>query len=295
MNIASQIQIPIVIAMLSITVAAIADDEAVFSGPQKGEPLPQINVLLAYGVDRGQEIDVVSASEGKPTLLVLVNGANRPAARLTRVLMNYAEMRTEEELFAAVVWLDGDRSAAEQYLQQAISWWGMGRPVGISLDGAEGPGSYGLNRDVNLTILIANENRVIANYALVQPSETDAPKILQDVVKLIGGRIPSHPEIVFLSMPTRAPETANWTAAIADPKYRWHICRVLGSKDDAEAKQAAAALKVFVADNVDRQRALARTAEALSRGRTAIRQQPAARYIRRWLPQQGANDRSASK
>ena len=47
-----------------------------------------------------------------------------------------------------------------------------------------------MNRKVSLTVLIAQENRVTANFALVQPSLTDVPKILAKVVELIGGEVP---------------------------------------------------------------------------------------------------------
>ena len=50
-------------------------------------------------------------------------------------------------------------------------------PIGISLDGKEGPGSYGLNREVMITVLVAKENKVTANFAILSPNETDAPKI----------------------------------------------------------------------------------------------------------------------
>lgn len=64
--------------------------------------------------------------------------------------------------------------------------------IGISLDGREGPGSYGLNRNVTLTILIAKENKVSANFALVQPSlQVDLPKVLASIVEIAGGVFPT--------------------------------------------------------------------------------------------------------
>ena len=86
-------------------------------------------------------------------------------------------------------------------------------PVGISIDGAEGPGSYGLNRNVNVTVLVGKDGRVTANFALIQPSELDATKILGEVVKLVGGTAPTTAESIFLSMPTRRPAAAKWIAA----------------------------------------------------------------------------------
>ena len=209
---------------LALTAPQASGGEGVFSGPQVGERLSPVKVAIAYGRKKGNEVDLLEAAEGRPTLLVFVHGANRPAARLTRALMNYAEMRADDGLFAALIWLADDLSGAEQYMERSISWWGVGLPVGISVDGAEGPGSYGLNRKVNVTVLVAKKNRVTANFALVQPSETDAPKILSEVVKLVGGKIPTAAEITFLSVPTRKPKTAKWLTAPPDLHFRRLIC-----------------------------------------------------------------------
>ena len=41
--------------------------------------------------------------------------------------------------------------------------------VGISPDGREGPGNYGLNRNVAQTIIIAKDGKVLHNFAFTQP------------------------------------------------------------------------------------------------------------------------------
>src|SRR5262249_24021907 len=51
--------------------------------------------------------------------------------------------------------------------------------VGLSLDGLEGPGNYGLNKDCLMTIVVAKEDKVTASFALVQPGIADAPKVLE--------------------------------------------------------------------------------------------------------------------
>ena len=72
-----------------------------------------------------------------------------------------------------------------------------GVPIGISVDGAEGPGAYGLNRNVTLTVLAGKGGTVTANYALVQPSvQADAPKILAEVAELVGGEVPPLEELM---------------------------------------------------------------------------------------------------
>ena len=183
------------------------EPDAVFSGPQPGEKLTALKVTLAYGKEVNKTIDLVERAAGKPSLLVIVNGSNRPAARLTRTLMKFAEMH-KENLFAGVVYLDNDQTAAIEQLQQAVSWWKVEPPVGISVDGAEGPGSYGLNRNINITVLVASKGIVTSNFALVQPTDTDAINILKDVVTLTGGRTPDEFEVLFLSAPIHKPATA---------------------------------------------------------------------------------------
>jgi hypothetical protein len=175
----------------------VAQDEPEFSGPQVGENLVPFTVTGVYDDLAGKPLDWVTRSGGKPTLLIFVHPPlTRPSAAVTRALTNYAQTRAKDGLFTGVVWLADDPGVAEQFLKQARGSLNIPVPVGISVDGAEGPGAYGLNRKVSLTILVAKENRVTANFALVQPSLTDVPQILAEVVKLIGGEVPPLEQLV---------------------------------------------------------------------------------------------------
>ena len=50
--------------------------------------------------------------------------------------------------------------------------------MGVSVDGAEGPGAWGLNREVAMTVVVGKDGKATANFALVQPSvQSDGPKI----------------------------------------------------------------------------------------------------------------------
>ena len=63
------------------------------------------------------------------------------------------------------------------------------------MDGLEGPGRYGLNRDVAMTLLIAKENTVQNNFVLRAPNGSDAPKILNALAKTLGEPAPSIDKI----------------------------------------------------------------------------------------------------
>ncbi len=177
-----------------------AADDPIFSGPQPGETLGPFQVIAVYGEDAGKVLDPIESAGGKPMLLVFVHKLTRPGMALARGLSSYA--KSQEGAVSGIVWLDDDKSKAENYLVNvAKKSLNFTAPVGISVDGGEGPGAYGLNRNVELTILIANENKVTANFALVQPSVSEGPKIAGELAKLLHQAAPTAAEFEKLAYP----------------------------------------------------------------------------------------------
>ena len=165
--------------------------DPVFSGPQVGEKLPGFKVKGVFGDAAGKELDFVKQADGKPIVLVFVHDVNRMSLGMTRTLTTYTASRAKDGLHTGVVWLADDVTEAENTLKRVGHALAKDAPLGISPDGKEGPGSYGLNRTVMLTILVGKESKVTANFALVQPSlQADLPKILDEVVKVAGGKAP---------------------------------------------------------------------------------------------------------
>jgi len=195
-------------ALIVALVAAplLAEDKpAEFSGPQAGEKLTPFATKVILGDEAGKEIDLAKAAAGKPVLIVFVHERNRPTVGLARLLGLYAATKKEAGLTSGVVFLVADATEAETWMNRASGALPGGVPVGISTDGQEGPGAYGLNRKVQMTILVGKEGKVTANFALVQPSvQADAPKIAQAVVDVLGGgKGPTIEELQKLGGPMR--------------------------------------------------------------------------------------------
>lgn len=166
---------------------AVADDP-VFSGPQVGERLAPFVSRGVLGEAAGEDFDLVSIADGSPLLIIFVHEVTRPSIGLTRAVIDYARKQEKEGLQSGVVFLTGDPTSTEAFLKRAAHAMPRGVPLGISMDGQEGPGAYGLNRNVALTVLVAKENRVTANFALRQPSlPQDVPEIGHALVKVLGG------------------------------------------------------------------------------------------------------------
>jgi hypothetical protein len=258
-----------------------AADEPLFSGPQVGEKLTPFKVLGVYDQQAGKEVDFVAAADGKPLLLIFVHDLTRPSAGLTRALCAYMQPRAAEGLHCGVVWLTADRSQTEQYLKQARQSLNLTTPVGISLDGVEGPGSYGLNRKVGLTVLVAKDNKVTANFALVQPAMTDGPKILAEVAKLTGAKPPTLEEFEKLG---------GGRAAMPADRLRERLRPVIKlDATDEEVQRAATSIDNLVTEDKAMQRELGQIAQrVVQSGNLKNYGTPSAQeHIKRWAEKYG--------
>lgn len=185
--------------------SAARADEPVFSGPQPGEKLSPFKVLDFSGPDAGKEVELLGRLKGAPTLLIFVHEATRPGFQLMRPLDLYGSKLAKDGLATHFVWLAADKTEKEKWLNTAKTSLNLKSPLSISLDGIEGPGNFGLNRKVTLTILAAKDNKVVANFAIVQPNETDAPKVLEAMAKLMG-KEPPKLEDLRAELNARRPE-----------------------------------------------------------------------------------------
>lgn len=169
--------------VIALALLSTPTDE-LFSGPQKGEKTPHFKVLDVNGPNAGKEFDYLAEWKGAPTLICFVHELTRPGAQLIRRLDAYG-MQNKDALRTLFVSLASDVQEAERRLPPSIKSIRWQCPVGISIDGIEGPGAYGLNKDVLLTIVAAKDDTVVANWAIVSPNETDYPKIQAVLDKLI--------------------------------------------------------------------------------------------------------------
>jgi hypothetical protein len=221
--------------------------DPVFSGPQVDEKLPSFKVRGVFDDNAGKELDFVTAAGDKPLVLIFVHDLNRQSISLVRVLSSYTVSRAKDDLHTGVVWLDADATEAENTLKRVKHALTPKAPTGISPDGREGPGAYGLNRNVQLTVLVGKAGKVTANFALVQPSlQADLPKILAEVVKVAGGKVPKLEEIE--GMPAMARPMAN--APMQDPNLRGLLSPVIRRNAAAEdVEKAAKAVEEYCAKN----------------------------------------------
>jgi hypothetical protein len=173
------------LGILATWTPCVADE--VFSGPQPGEKLAPFTVQGAFDDLAGKKVQPLELAAGKPVVLIFVHEVTRPSVGLTRVIGEYAHKIGQDKLAPFVVLLADDATEGENMLKRARHAYPQHVPLTLSADGAEGPGAYGLNRKVALTILVGKEGKATASFALVQPSvQADAPKIAKSLHQVLG-------------------------------------------------------------------------------------------------------------
>lgn len=275
------------LAGLVLAAPAGGADEKLFSGPQPGEKLPSFKVRGVFDDDAGKDLDFVKKAAGKPIVLVFVHDVNRPSVAMTRALTTYTASRAKDGLHTGIVWLSDDATQAEADLKRMRHALAKDAPVGISPDGKEGPGGYGLNRNVTLTILVGKDGKVTANFALVQPSlQADLPKVLKEVVKVAGGEVPKIEDLTGEKAAERRPGAADTKL----PGLMRAVIQKTAGKEDVD--KAAAAVEAYVKDNETARREVGRIARTIIDGGKLESYGTAAAqdYLKKWAKEYGPKD-----
>jgi len=275
---------------LFLALAALAED-AVFSGPQPGEKLARFKIRGVLHDGAGKEIDLIEQADGQPVVIIFVHQLTRPSVGTLRTVMNYAAKQAKEhKLTTGVVFLGEDATATEEQIKRAGHAMPRGVAIGISTDGGEGPGAYGLNRKMTLTVLVGKENKVTANFPLVQPSEqADAPKIAAAIAKVIGVKPPSREELAAAS--GRSPKAKRpATPSEQDPNLRSLLVPVINKDATREqVDEAAEKLEAYLAKNPKSAKHVGQIANRIIDGGVLDRYgTPAAQeYLKKWAKKYG--------
>ena len=179
-------------ALLLVSALALGD---VTSGPQVGDKLGDFKALGVSGPQADKEFQFLTQTKGKATLIVFVQKITRPALQFLRPVDDYAAK--EDKLSTHMVWLTGDKGDKDEtkaFLERAKDSLKLQAPVSICLDGKEGPPAYGLNDMAAITVLVAKDGKVVANFAYADPNGTVAKDVIAAAAKALGKEPPKTAE-----------------------------------------------------------------------------------------------------
>lgn len=146
-------------------------DETLFSGPQPGEPLPALKVRGVGGKKDGEMYDPVAEAKKGVHVMVFQEGDGvglRGLLAFSRVF-KLITSNTDQPLACTAVFLQDDIEAAEKKARLVLRYLPDTTQLTLSSDGRDGPGAYGLNRNVGMTVLVVKDGKVRYNFAFIQP------------------------------------------------------------------------------------------------------------------------------
>jgi len=164
---------------------------AEYSGPQPGEKLRGFTVIPPRR-NHLEEFDPVALGLGKPHLLIFIDDSD--IGEGIGPFINAAWMvdkQSQTGLAASVVLLAHERTTKPEFNTMEDGSWNLFNSVyriGYSPDGRDGPGAYGLNRDILMTILIADaEGKVLYNFPYRQRlSDYPSTHVLGGLAAAVG-------------------------------------------------------------------------------------------------------------
>jgi hypothetical protein len=271
----------LVLAMASAT----GQEDTVFSGPQPGEPLTPFKVKIVLGDDAGKQVDPVEMTGNRVAVIVFVHERTRPTFGLTNVIMNMVASRDKEKVAGTIAWLSQDPTETENWMKRIPAYFPKDVLLGISPDGQEGPGAYGLNRNVAMTVLVGRQGKVVANFALVQPSiQADGPKVFKAIIDAMGEtEVPDVAQFSGRRMTVRQPDNG-------DPDLRSLLSPVIKrDATDEEVEKAAKAVEDFAAKNEAARKQIGEIANRIINADrlSAYGTKKAQEYITKWAKHYG--------
>ena len=248
--------------------------DPVFSGPQVGEALPDFKITSLVGDVEGKVLNPVADAKGQPIVLVFIHELTRPGFGLMRAVTKFSAERKDKGMNVAVVFLTDDATATAKWSKNVQRLFSENVQYGMFMDGKEGPGSYGLNRNVIVTVLVGKEEKVTGNFALVQPQlQVDGPAILESIAAVSGGgKVPSMDELeakyAGRSRMTRGKQNAGPENGRGntqrDPKLATLLRGVINKQaTNKEVRRAASQVEEYVAKNEKAKTELARIASTV--------------------------------
>jgi len=166
--------------------AAASDKPRVFSGLQVGETTQPFSVLQIKNAEIQEREIVKNPSEGITLICFVHRLSNDDRILFGLGLVDFYAAKYPD-LDSHFVVLSDERNK----LTTMLKAWSRGSifkksQVSLSVDGAEGPGYYGLNRNVDMTVLVAKENKVVSNLVFDAPNNRDLETIMGAVAKALG-------------------------------------------------------------------------------------------------------------
>jgi hypothetical protein len=176
------------VPILATLAASASGKDQVVSGPQVGQRPGPYSFLVATGPERGQPTCYVCETAEKPGVIVFARSLSDPLAQILTACDSAIASRPKDAMRAWMTVL-GEKSVGLDELARWATLAGLKAvPVGV-FDDPVGPPSYKLADDSDVTVVVFENRKVLANFAF-RKGQLDAASVKKVAAELarLGGK-----------------------------------------------------------------------------------------------------------
>ncbi|EMI22770.1 putative secreted protein [Rhodopirellula maiorica SM1] len=179
------------LALVSATTAMAEKPSDVKSGLQPGEKVGPFYVTKCAGaeddgVDEGKNLCYRCRNGSKPQVMVFTRSSDAKVAELVKKLDEAVKSNEESKLRVFVNVLNEDKDDASDIAKKFVSTTSVKNiPFVVPNENANGPDNYGINPKADVTIVMANEGNVKANYAVGNAKKLNVDAVIADLSKIL--------------------------------------------------------------------------------------------------------------
>jgi hypothetical protein len=190
------------IGLLLLTSSVFAQDQdddkgeseaELVSGPPAGTAATAVMAYAPVGARAGEEYDAIASIGDGPGALLFIHELTRNGLPVIRAIDQAAAELSLLGLHTSTLILSDDRTAMETKLKGVNGSLKLHNPIVLSLDGADGPGNYALNRKAVLTLVILDKGKVVRSTAFTDVNEKDSASV-REWIATVTGPLPDDPK-----------------------------------------------------------------------------------------------------
>jgi hypothetical protein len=160
--------------LLVVCGVASAAERPCVSGPREGQRPGPYSFVLSTGDQRGKSHCYICETADRPAVIVFARSLSDPLAKLVRGLDRALAENKKAELRGWVTFLHEDQSTFDpEVVKWARKHAVRNVPLGVFED-VDGPPSYKLARDADVTVLLFVKQKVVVNAAFRAGELNDA-------------------------------------------------------------------------------------------------------------------------
>lgn len=183
-----------VAAVIGLAGSAAAEEAAkqFKSGPQEGDRIGAFRVEKLCGAENdnvkvGDNICYRCKNGSRPQVMVFTRSAGPKVAQLVKKLDKAVAQNEESELRVFVNFMGDDR---EDIVDTAKKFAAKSKakhiPFVVPNEFANGPDNYGINAKAEVTVVLASDSKVKANYAVGSANELNVDAVVDNLSKILN-------------------------------------------------------------------------------------------------------------